>query len=133
MDQTKAHLIQNLSALAGLLIVVVVFAAMHDSPHAGEALAAFVGYAAGSRAGNPTLASAAPIVAAGVVAFALSGCGASFPAVATLVVDGVKWSCEGAEKVCDDVDAERHDTACRIIDSGCSVFGVTSGGDTASH
>lgn len=124
MDQTKAHLIQNLSALAGLLIVVIVFAAMGDSSHSGEALAAFVGYAAGSRAGNSTLASAAPIVAAGAVALAMSGCGASFPTVATLVVDGVEWSCEGAEKICDMLDADRHDTACHIVDTGCSFVGV---------
>lgn len=126
MNQTTSHLVQNLSALVGLLAVTIVFAALHDSAHAGEALAAFVGYAAGSRSTHPVLAGAAPVVAAGAVALLLSGCSPAQLGTGFVIAEEVaKVSCAGAHKLCDTFG--RSD-ACDAISRVCDVIAPTSGG-----
>lgn len=125
MNQTTSHLVQNLSALVGLLAVTIVFAALHDSAHAGEALAAFVGYAAGSRSTHPVLAGAAPVVAAGAVALLLSGCSPAQLGTGFLIAEeAVKVTCDGAHKLCD----AGHSDACDAILRVCDVLSPTSGG-----
>lgn len=117
LDETTAHFAFNLTALVGLFAAAITFAAMGDALHSGEALSAFVGFAAGSRSRTPGIGAAAGLICAGAFSVAMQGCGASLAQVVPLIVDGIKWTVEGADKLCDALDSENHEAACRILDT----------------
>jgi hypothetical protein len=72
----------------------------------------------------------------------LVGCGASVPAVVVGVEEGAKWSCLGAQKVCqwtDEVPVDAgvdagvslepsfHDKACAVVDEVCQGVSLVTG------
>lgn len=125
MNESTSHLIQSLAALVGLLAVTIVFAAMHDSAHAGEALAAFVGYAAGSRTHSRALASAAPVVAAGAAALLMSGCSGVTAQQGATIGAGIRdFTCWGAAKICEATGAS---DACDARAAICHALGSEKG------
>lgn len=119
MTDTTAHFAFKMSALIGLLVATITFAVIGDAAHTGEALAAFIGFAAGSRVSGPAAAAGA-LILAGAAGMVLSGCGASFPTIATMVIEGVEWTCVGARKGCEIFDPESRAHACRAVVQICS-------------
>lgn len=115
MDEKTSHFVFSMSALVGLLTATIVFGSIGDSLHAGEALAAFIGFASGSRSRSSAVPAALALLGAGAVSMTMSGCGASLATVVPLIVDGIKWTIEGASKLCDALDAENHEIACQVF------------------
>ena len=115
-----------MGALIGLLTATITFAVLGDPAHTGEALAAFIGFAAGSRASDRAAAAGA-LIMAGLAGIALSGCvAATTPQIvagAEVVVDGL---CVGAEKLCESNDPTCGSSACHAFNTACALLAPTA-------
>lgn len=130
MNQETSHFAFNMAALIGLLGATIAFAAMGQMTLAGQALTAFIGFAAGARARTVAGEVASGVTAVGVaiaIGAALGGCAATMPQVASaaaLVVDGVEWGCAGAIKACKTFDPDTRNGFCQFAESECGLIGA---------